>query len=133
MAPGALHSTGKAPHVVLYAEDNQLNVELVKQLLTLRAGCELQVAHSGADAIAQARAQAPDLLLIDMHLGDMSGLDVLEALRREPSLKGVPRIALSADALPQNARIALERGFDEYLTKPVDVAELLRCLDRHLD
>jgi PAS domain S-box-containing protein len=119
-------------HVVLYAEDNRLNIELVSQLLELRSGCELRVAHNGREAIASARAAPPDLLLIDMHLGDMTGLDVIAALRDEPALAGVPRIALSADALPERQRAAREQGFDDYLTKPVDMAELLGCLDRHL-
>jgi len=119
-------------HVVLYAEDNRLNIELVSQLLSLRSGCELRVAHNGREAIASARAAPPDLLLIDMHLGDMTGIDVIRALRDEPALAGVPRIALSADALPERLREAREQGFDDYLTKPVDMAELLGCLDRHL-
>ncbi len=67
-----------------------------------------------------------------MHLGDMTGIDVIEALRDEPALCGVPRIALWADALPERQRAAREQGFDDYLTKPVDMAELLGCLDRHL-
>ena len=119
-------------HVVLYAEDNRLNIELVSQLLELRSGCELRVAHHGREAIASARAAPPDLLLIDKHLGDMTGIDVIDALRDEPALCGVPRIALAADALPERQRAAREQGFDDYLTKPVDVAELLGCLDRHL-
>ncbi len=119
-------------HSVLYAEDNQLNVELVRQLLELRRGCELRIARNGREAIASARAAPPDLLLIDMHLGDMTGLDVVAALKDEPALVGVARIALSADALPDRIRAAREQGFDDYLTKPVDMAALLRCLDRHL-
>ncbi len=123
---------GAGRHTVLYAEDNRLNVELIEQLLLMRSGCELRIARNGREAIASARSQPPDLLLIDMHLGDMTGLDVLDALRDDEGLRGVPRIALSADALPHNVRVARERGFDDYLTKPVDIAELLRCLDRHL-
>ena len=121
-----------APHSVLYAEDNTLNVELVRQLLQLRPGCELRIARNGREAIASARSAPPDLLLIDMHLGDMTGLDVLAALRDEPALAGVARVALSADALPDRVRAARAAGFDDYLTKPVDLAELLACLDRHL-
>lgn len=128
-APGAVG----APHSVLYAEDNELNVELVRQVLLGREGCELRIARNGREAIASARAVPPDLLLIDMHLGDMTGVDVLTALRDVPALAGVPRIALSADALPEHVRFACEQGFDDYLTKPVDLAALLACLDRHLE
>jgi PAS domain S-box-containing protein len=132
-SPGVAGLEDEHPeHVVLYAEDNRLNIELVSQLLELRSGCELRVAHNGREAIASARAAPPDLLLIDMHLGDMTGIDVIRALRDEPALAGVPRIALSADAMPERQRAAREQGFDDYLTKPVDMAELLGCLDRHL-
>jgi len=120
-----------AEMVVLYAEDNELNIELVRQLLSLRGGCALRVATSGREAIESARRAPPDLLLIDMHLGDMGGLDVLDALRSDATLRHVPRIALSADALPQSIERARHAGFDEYLTKPVDIEELLRCLHRH--
>ena len=130
--PPGVAATDGATHSVLYAEDNELNVELVRQLLMLRSGCELRVARNGREAIASARAAPPDLLLIDMHLGDMTGLDVLVALRGDPALAGVARVALSADALPDRVRLAREQGFDDYLTKPVDMAELLRCLDRYL-
>jgi PAS domain S-box-containing protein len=132
-AAGAAPAEATHPgHVVLYAEDNRLNIELVSQLLELRSGCELRIAHSGREAIASARAAPPDLLLIDMHLGDMTGIDVLQALRDEPALARVPRIALSADALPERQQAARQHGFDDYLTKPVDMGELLSCLDRHL-
>ncbi|HSV71736.1 MAG TPA: ATP-binding protein [Methylibium sp.] len=121
-----------AAHSVLYAEDNELNVELVRQVLMTRSGCELRIARNGREAIASARGAPPDLLLIDMHLGDMTGVDVLAALRDDAALADVPRIALSADALPEHVRAARAQGFDDYLTKPVDLAELLACLDRHL-
>ena len=122
----------ETPYSVLYADDNRLNIELVQQLLLLRRDCVLRIARTGREAIASARHEPPDLLLVDMQLGDMSGLEVVAALRDDAALARVPRIALSADALPQQARAARERGFDECLAKPVDVAELLRCLDRHL-
>jgi PAS domain S-box-containing protein len=116
---------------VLYAEDNELNVELVRQLLAMRAGYKLRVARSGREVIAAARSAPPDLLLIDMHLGDMNGVQVLDALRDDLALRAVPRIVLSADALPQTIERARAAGFEVYLTKPVDIGELLRCLDRY--
>jgi PAS domain S-box-containing protein len=129
----ALPTSPGRRHVVLYAEDHEVNVELVRQVLALRDGCELRVARSGREAIEQARAQPPDLLLLDMHLGDMNGIDVLLALRGEPALERVPRIALSADALPGQIELAIAHGCCEYLTKPLDVAALLTLLSRHLD
>ena len=118
---------------VLYAEDNEVNVELVRQVMRMRPGYRLIVAHSGAQAIELTRAELPDVLLLDMHLGDMTGLDVVTALERDAATAAIPRLALSADALPDQIRAARERGFLTYLTKPLDVGALLRCLDDQHD
>ena len=119
-------------HTVLYAEDNPMNVELVRQVLSLRPSCRLLVAECGEEALALMRRETPDLLLLDMSLGDMSGLDVLAELGRRSQLGAWPIVALSADAMPDRIRAALEAGCVDYLTKPVDVATLLRCVDRQL-
>ena len=115
---------------VLYAEDNPINVELVQQVFRLRPQLRLLVAESGAQALQLARASQPDLLLLDIHLGDMSGLDVRAQLARagiEP-----PAVALSADVHPARMREAFDAGFVDYLAKPLDVAALVRCVDRIL-
>jgi PAS domain S-box-containing protein len=119
-------------HTVLYAEDNPMNVELVRQVLSLRPNCRLLVAECGKDALAAMDREPPDLLLLDMSLGDMSGLDVLDELARRQQLDRWPIVALSADAMPDRIRAAREAGCVDYLTKPVDVATLLRCVDRQL-
>ncbi len=116
-------------YTVLYAEDNEVNVTLIRQVMALRPSCRLLVAYSGAEAIELARRHLPDLLLLDMHLGDMSGFDVAEALDRDESTASIPRVALSADAMPDTLHMAKARGFAAYLTKPLDVVALLRCLD----
>ena len=133
-APGPAQSADDAAAVrkVLYAEDNEVNVELVRQVMALRPQWQLVVARNGAQAIELARCELPHLLLLDMHLGDMSGFDVLTALERDPALAGVPRVALSADAMPEQIRAARLHGVATYLTKPLDVAALLRCLDEYL-
>ena len=117
---------------VLYAEDNEVNVELVRQVLKLRPGWDLQVAPNGASALEAVRAAPPDLLLLDLHLGDMTGFDVVRAISGDPALARVPRVALSADAMPETQRRARDHGFVTYLTKPLDVARLLEVLDEHL-
>jgi PAS domain S-box-containing protein len=116
-------------YTVLYAEDNEVNVTLIRQVMALRPACRLLVACSGAEAIELARRQLPDLLLLDMHLGDMTGFDVAEALNSDEATADIPRVALSADAMPDILHKAKERGFAAYLTKPLDVKALLRCLD----
>ncbi|MCK6374388.1 MAG: response regulator [Zoogloea sp.] len=114
---------------VLYAEDNQVNVEIVRGALQARPACALRVASSGSQALALARADVPDLMLVDMHLGDTTGLELATALLADPRTRGIRLVALSADALPAQIDAALRLGFEAYLTKPVDVAQLLRVLD----
>jgi PAS domain S-box-containing protein len=117
---------------VLYAEDNEVNIELVRQVMLFRPAVSLRVATSGAMALEMARAETPDLLLIDMHLGDMTGLDLADLLQRDPAMAHIHLVALSADALPEQIRAALDGGFEAYLTKPIDFRELLRVLDGYM-
>jgi signal transduction histidine kinase/CheY-like chemotaxis protein len=128
----ALESSSPNSATILYAEDNEVNVMLVHEVLKLRPHWRLVVATSGERALTLAQRQRPDLLLIDMHLGDMSGLDLADALDRVETLRDVPRVALSADAMPDRIHTAKARGFKAYLTKPLDVLALLRCLDEVL-
>ncbi|HET8869507.1 MAG TPA: PAS domain S-box protein [Aquabacterium sp.] len=119
----------EAGYTVLYAEDNEVNVALFKQVMSLRPQCRLMVAHSGKQALELAKMQRPDLVLLDMHLGDMTGFELADALDRNPLTAGLPRVALSADAMPDTIHEARARGFAAYLTKPLDVVAVLRCLD----
>jgi PAS domain S-box-containing protein len=123
---------GGPRRTVLYAEDNPMNVELVREIMQLRADCRLLIARNGREALAMAERERPDLLLLDMHLGDMTGLDVMERLSRDPRLARIPAIALSADAMPAPIAAAERAGFKAYLTKPLDIAEFLRNLDEAL-
>jgi len=133
-APG----TGAAPpgedrmRKVLYAEDNPMNVELVREVMSLRSDCRLLIARNGREAVAMALSERPDLLLLDMHLGDMTGLDVKAQLAQDPALAKVPCIALSADAMPEPIAEAKRAGFKAYLTKPLEVGAFLRCVDEVL-
>jgi CheY-like chemotaxis protein len=127
---GQLDELAPGSRTILYAEDNAINVELLRQVMCMRPRWHLEVAQNGHQAIAMAQSHPPDLLLLDMHLGDMSGLDVSDALERFPSTATIPRVALSADAMPDQINEARERGFVDYLTKPLDVKRFLRLLDQ---
>ncbi len=122
-----------APHLrrktILYAEDNPMNVELLRHVLDLRPSIELAVARSGREALDLMRRSPPDLLLLDMQLGDMVGLDVMKEMAADPRLAGVPCIALSADATPATVAAAQRLGVKAYLTKPLDIEGLLGRLD----
>ncbi|HET8693402.1 MAG: PAS domain S-box protein [Burkholderiales bacterium] len=117
------------PIRVLYAEDNEINVLLVEQIFKLRPQWELVVAPNGASALEEARKHRPDIMLVDLHLGDMTGFDLIQALEQNPDTRDITRVALSADAMPDSIQTAERHGFIDYLTKPLDVLALLRCLD----
>lgn len=121
---------GDQPLTVLYAEDNVINIELVRQVIRMRPQWHLQVAYCGQEAITMAQISPPDLLLLDMHLGDMKGLEVAHILSRQAQTSDVLKVALSADVMPDRIREARAQGFVDYLTKPLDVGRLLRLLDR---
>ncbi len=133
--PWAAPLSGPAPAAdaprlqVLYAEDNAMNALFVEQLLALRPHMQLHVATSGAQALQLARRLHPGLVLLDLHLGDMSGFDVLAALQADPATAGLRCAALTADALPATADRARAAGFVDFITKPVDIHRLLRLVD----
>jgi PAS domain S-box-containing protein len=129
LAPPSQHGALEAELRVLYAEDNDVNVEIVRQVVKFRPSVVFDTADSGARAFQKARADLPDLILVDMHLGDMTGLELAQALRNDPATAGIRLVALSADALPEQIDAALAMGFEDYLTKPINFRDLLNVLD----
>jgi PAS domain S-box-containing protein len=125
------HGTGGRLDV-LYAEDNEVNAELVRQIVSLRPSVTLRVAESGTRALAMAVERPPDLMLVDMNLGDMTGMELAGALRANPLTRDIRLFALSADALPEQIEAALKDGFRGYLTKPIEFSKLLSLFDDHL-
>ena len=113
---------------ILYIEDNRSNVELVERILEEHEQFELAVAVNGYDGIARAREQRPDIILLDLHLPDISGLEVLMHMRADQSLRDVPVIVLSADATNRQIERLANAGATRYLTKPLDVARFLQAL-----
>ena len=109
---------------LLYAEDDPVNALLMQAALERLPGVSLQVATTGHAACTLAEGQLPDLLMLDMSLPDMNGHELLARLRRDPRLTGVPAVAVSADAMPEEIARALASGFDGYWTKPLDIHAL---------
>ncbi|GAP36316.1 CHASE domain-containing protein [Piscinibacter sakaiensis] len=118
--------------VVLYVEDNETNVEVMRGILAQRPQVLMTVAANGLDALAAVRQQPPDVILLDMNLPDIDGLELLRHLKGEPATAGIAVIVVSADALGSQIDSALDAGALRYLTKPVSVTELLRVLDEVL-
>ncbi len=119
----------RVARTVLYVEDNRSNVALVEHVLARRPEVRLLVALEGGLGIELAKEHQPDLVLLDMHLPDVSGEVVLQRLRAEPRTRDLPVVMVSADATPGQVERLLAAGAADYLTKPIDVAHLLRLID----
>jgi CheY-like chemotaxis protein len=130
LAPAAADYHRRLVH---YVEDNETNVEVMRGILAQRPQVELQVSLTGLEGLTAIRARRPDLILLDMHLPDISGLDLLRHLMADDRTRGVPVVVVSADALAQQIDAAFEAGCTHYLTKPVNVAELLGVVDDLLE
>ncbi len=114
---------------VHYVEDNETNVEVMRGILAQRPQIELSVSLTGLDGLAAIRTLRPDVILLDMHLPDISGMELLRHLRSESATANIPVVVVSADALQAQVEEALQLGAVRYLTKPVNVSDLLSILD----
>jgi PAS domain S-box-containing protein len=120
-------------HKVLHIEDNLSNVKLVERILAQRADVEVVAAMHGRLGLELAHEHQPILILLDLHLPDMDGDQVLQRLRDDPRTASIPVVMVSADATPGQVQRLLAAGATAYLTKPIDVRNLLRILDQALD
>lgn len=122
-------SPSAPPRRVLYAEDDRVAALLFAEALRDRAEYELQVAETGAEALELAGHWQPDVLVLDANLPDTTGLELLEALRRQAGLERTPAFVCSADALEDEQRRHLQAGFRGYWLKPVNPERLKADLD----
>ncbi len=114
---------------VLYVEDNLANLALVRKVCERRPFVELLTGMRGAHGLELARQQRPDLILLDLHLPDMPGAEVLRQLKSDASLAEIPVVIVSADAIPAQVQRLLDAGAQSYMTKPIRVNELVALLD----
>ena len=120
---------GTVLRTLLYVEDNPANLELVEQLIARRADLRLLSAGTGILGIQSARANRPAVILMDINLPGMSGIEAMKILRTDPATAHIPVIALSANAMPHDIAKCLEAGFFNYLTKPIKVGEFMDALE----
>jgi PAS domain S-box-containing protein len=123
--------TRSAQKRVLYIEDNLSNLRLIEHLLQ-RRHVELFSTQQGQLGLDLARSSQPALILLDLNLPDIDGHEVLRKLREDPTTRDIPVVMLSADATPGQIQRLLQAGVQSYLTKPLDVREFYRTVDRLL-
>jgi len=111
---------------ILYVEDNPTNLRLVSQLIGRIPNTELFSAHNAEIGIELARKNIPDLILMDINLPGMSGIEALEVLKKTHEIQNVPVLAVSANAMADDIEKALSAGFENYITKPINVIELTK-------
>jgi len=110
--------------LILIVEDNDKNLKLVRDVLQVK-GYETIEAGTAEDGIALARERKPDLVLMDIQLPGMNGIDALRVLRADASTAGIPVIAVTASVMQQDRNLITEAGFDGYIGKPINLKEFL--------
>jgi PAS domain S-box-containing protein len=127
------HPANYRQRLVHYIEDNETNIEVMRGMLLRRPQVRLSVSMNGLDGLAAVRLHRPSLILLDMHLPDIDGLELLRHLKDDDNLGSVPVVVVSADATAAHIEAALTAGAAHYVTKPVNLANFLAILDELLD
>jgi CheY-like chemotaxis protein/two-component sensor histidine kinase len=120
---------GDGQRLVLYVEDNPANVTFMRDLVSTFENIDLLAAPTAEIGVELARGRHPEVIIMDINLPGMSGLDALRALRAAPETKGTPVIALTAAASERDKKRGMQAGFYRYLTKPVKVDEFVAALE----
>ena len=135
-APGAVARAPQAAvreRTLLYIEDNPANLKLVAQMLERRPDIRLRTAHLPSLGIELALALKPEMILLDINMPDMDGYQVLKVLKAEPSLRQIPVVALTANAMQRDIERGMDAGFAHYLTKPLNLGVFLQVIDTYFD
>ena len=113
--------------VILIVEDNEKNMKLVRDVLQVK-GYQTLEAATAEDGIALAQAHSPDLVLMDIQLPGMNGIEALGVLRDNPATAHIPVIAVAASVMQQDRKLITEAGFDAYIGKPINLKEFLQAV-----
>jgi len=117
---------------ILYIEDTAENVELVAQAFSFRQDLKLISAPNALDGIKLAQEEKPDLILMDIHLPEINGFEAFQKLSELEATCNIPVIALTANAMSGDEQKAMDMGFKEYITKPIDVKSFIQSIDEHI-
>jgi CheY-like chemotaxis protein/anti-sigma regulatory factor (Ser/Thr protein kinase) len=126
-------SRGKLKHTLLYVEDNPANLKLVEQIIARHSDICLLTALNGSSGIEIARESQPDVILMDINLPGISGIETMNILHSDPVTAHIPVVALSANAMPLDIEKGLKAGFFRYITKPIKVNEFMEAVDVALE
>jgi two-component system cell cycle response regulator DivK len=118
--------------LILVVEDNQMNAKLLRDVLGSR-GYQVAESATAEEGLEIARSRRPALILMDIQLPGMSGIEALRELKKDASTEGIPVLAVTASVMPMERNEVLEAGFDGYQTKPISVKELTAEVRRLLD
>jgi CheY-like chemotaxis protein len=124
---------GAPLRTLLYVEDNPANLNLVEQLIARRPEMRLLTAVNGNIGIELARSHQPEVILMDINLPGISGIQALKILREDPAMAHIPVLAISANAMPSDVKKGMAAGFFRYLTKPINVNEFMTTIDAALE
>jgi CheY-like chemotaxis protein len=118
--------------LILIVEDQPLNRKLVRDVLQAK-GYRTVETETGEEGVTLAREQRPALILMDIQLPGINGIEALKQLRADPQTRAIPVLAVTASAMTQNRREILAAGFDGYQPKPIDIGAFLRAVRATLD
>ena len=116
---------------ILIVEDNEKNMKLVRDILR-HQGFETIEAVNGLDGVRLAEEQRPDLVLMDIQLPDIDGMEALGRIRADRSLDAVPVLAVSASVMPDDQQKIISSGFDAFITKPINLKQFVETVQRFL-
>ncbi len=116
---------------ILIVEDNEKNMKLVRDLLQ-HLGHRTFEAVTGSEGVRLALAESPELILMDIQLPDIDGIEVLRRIRTEPRLDAVPVLAVSASVMPDQQRKVAASGFDAFIAKPINIGQFREVVQRFL-
>ena len=118
--------------LILIIEDNEKNLKLVRDVLNVKGYATIE-ATTAEEGIPLARERAPDLVLMDIQLPGMNGIDALRALRADPATAAIPVIAVTASVMQQDRNLITDAGFDGYVGKPINLKEFLDAVRTMLE
>ena len=118
---------------VLYIDDNSINLKLVSRILSKKKHIHLITAQTPSLGIEIAIKNRPNLIMLDINMPEMNGFQVLEVFKNHQNFKTTPIIAVTANAMPDDIAYGKSRGFDDYITKPIDYEHLIKTINKHLE